>query len=189
MKRSMVVALIAVVVAGFQAMAQDMRWTTRVQEKVNQGRGGPGGGRGGGGRGMAPGMQGQEATKEKTVTVLMRMSKTSVDGKEFIAFKHAPLKDQLEEDIAAVSIPWTDKDDLTENLKTTLAEMKRPGATASERKQVYKSGDGNFSVRSIRESDNKSAEVTIKNVKGKDTVFTLPLQQVEVFYNQLRSMK
>jgi len=186
MKSLTQVTLIAILTcAGITATAQDMRWTTRVTEPVQQGRGGSG--RGGGGRGGG-GMMPPEV-REKTVTILMKMTKVSVDGKESIVFKHAPInKDQRDEDIARTSIPWADKDDLVEKLKTTLTEMKRPG-TAEERKQVYKDANGNFVIKSIREGNTKNMEITIKNEAGKSTDFTLPQQQVEVFYNQLRNMR
>ncbi|MCL2105131.1 MAG: hypothetical protein FWH21_08805, partial [Kiritimatiellaeota bacterium] len=164
--------------------AQAMRWTRGVGDPAQ--RGGGGGGRGGGGRGG--GMM-QPEVREKTVTVIMKMTKASVDGKESITFKHAPInKDQRDEDIARTSIPWADKDDLVEKLKTTLTEMKRPG-TVEERKQVYKDANGNFVIKSIREGNTKNMEISITNEAGKSTDFTLSQQQVEVFYNQLRNMK
>jgi len=174
-----------ITLAGIAATAQDMRWTTKVTETVQQGRGG--GGRGGGGRGG--GGQQNEAPREKTVTVLMKMTKVSMgEDKDVITFKHAPLKDQADADVAKASIPWADKDDLVEKLKTTIAEMKRPGTT-EERKQVYANGDSSFVIRSIREGNTKNAEVTIKNEAGKSTDFTLTPQEVEVLHSRLRSMK
>jgi len=176
--------------AGIAATAQDMRWTTKVTETVQQGGRG-GGGRGGGGRGG--GGQQNEVTREKTVTVLMKMSKVSLgDGKDVVSFKHTPLKDQAEADAAHATIPWDDKDKLLEALKTTLAEMKRPG-TAEERKQVYANGDSTFAIKSVREGNTKNVVVTMKYESGKEaaksTDFTLPLQEVEVFFNRLRNMK
>ena len=169
--------LAGIILADLQAMAQDMRWTTRVTETVKVG-----GGRRGG--------PANEVTREKTVTVNMKMSKASVDGKEVLSFKHSQIKDQPDADAARAEIPWSDKDTLTEALKTTISEMKRPtAAQQSDRKQIYKNGDGSFVVKSIFEGHNRSMEVSIKNEGGKNTDFTLSPQQVEVFFNLLRNMK
>ena len=180
MKRLVCVVFVAAVVfAGMYAEAQDMRWTTKVTEVIPQ-RGGRGG-RGGG-------QQQPEQTREKTVTVIMRMSKSTVDGAEVLSFKHSQIKDQREEDAARAEIPWSDKEALTEGLKTAIADMKRPGQQ-SERKQVYKSADGGFAAKCILEGHSKSMEVTLQNAKKNNVDFTLPQQQVEVFFNLLRNMK
>jgi len=162
------------------AEAQDMRWTTQVTETVNQGRGG--GGRGGG---RAPA---QEVTRDKTVTVIMRMTKSTVDGQEVITFRHSSIKDQRDEDAARAEIPWADKDTLLEGLKTTIADMKRPN-TGQQRNQFYRSQDGGFVARSIIDGHKKSVEVTLRSARGNNVDFTLPLQQVEVFFNLLRNMR
>jgi hypothetical protein len=39
------------------------------------------------------------------------------------------------------------------------------------------------------EGHNKTMEVTLQNTKKANVDFTLPQQQVEVFYNALRTMK
>jgi len=161
------------------AEAQDMRWTTRVTETVQQ--------RGGGRRGGPPP---PEQTRVKTVTVIMKMSKATVDGKEVLSFRPSPIKDQSEEDAARAEIPWSDKDTLTEALKTAIADMKKPSTgQQSERKQVYKSADGGLILKCILEGHNKSLEVTLQNAKKNNVDFTLPQQQVEVFFNLLRNMK
>jgi len=163
------------------AEAQDMRWTTQVSETVQQ--------RGGGGRGGRGGMQQQpEQTRKKTVTVIMKMSKGSMDGTEILTFKPSAIKDQSEEDAARAEIPWSDKEALMEALKTSIADMKRPGQQ-SDRKQVYKSGDGGFILRCILDGHNKSMEVTLQNAKKANIDFTLSPQQAEVFYNLLRTMR
>jgi len=179
MKRlAFVVFVAAIVFAGMYAEAQDMRWTTRVTEVVQQ-RGGR--------RGDPPP---PEVTREKTVTVIMKVSKTTVDGTEVLSFKHSPIKDQRDEDAGKAELPWADKDTLTEALKTAIADMKRPStAQQSERKQVYKSADGGFIAKCILEGHRKSMEITLLNGKGNNVDFALPQQQVEVFYNVLRTMK
>lgn len=184
MKRvALAVVIAAVIFVDIQAMAQDMRWTTKVTEVVNQGRGGGRGGRGGG-------QQQPEVTREKVVTVIMKVGKATVDGKEILSFKHAAIKDQRDEDAGKAELPWSEKDTLTEALKTALADMKRPSTTqAKERKQVYKSPDGSFVAKCIVEGHSKSMEVTLQNAKKANVDFTLPQQQVEVFYNSLRTMK
>jgi len=183
MKRLAFVTVVAAVVfTGMYAEAQDMRWTTRVTEAVQQ-RGGGRGGRGGG-------QQQPEQTRVKTVTVIMKMSKSTVDGKEVLSFKPSPIKDQSEEDAAKAEVPWADKDKLTEALKTAIADMKKPSmGPQSERKQVYKSADGGFTATCILEGHSKSMEVTLQNAKKANVDFTLPQQQVEVFFNLLRNMK
>jgi len=173
---AMIVA--AIIFMGMQAAAQDMRWTTQVTEVIPQ-RGGRRGG-----------PQPADVTRVKTVTVIMKATKTTVDGTEVLLFKHSPIKDQSEEDAAKAEIPWSEKEALTEALKTVLADMKKPSTgQQSERKQVYKSPDGSLVVKGIFEGHSKSVEVTLQNAKKANVDFTLPLQQVEVFFRLLRNMK
>jgi len=178
MKRlGFVVFVAAIIFTGMYAEAQDMRWTTRVTEVIQQ-------------RGRRGGPPPPEQTREKTVTVIMKVSKTTVDGTEVLSFKHSPIKDQRDEDAGKAELPWSEKDALTEALKTTIADMKKPSTgQQSERKQVYKSPDGSFIAKGIFEGHSKSMEVTLQNAKKNNVDFTLPPQQAEVFFNLLRTMR
>ena len=185
MKRIVAVAAIAALTC-MHALAQDMRWPVRVTEVVqtNQGRGGRGG-RGGGMQNPAP-----EETKEKMATVLVKISKSVVDGDAFIMLKHQPpTRGKTGGETTQASIPFADREKLMDALKEAIADLKKPtSANTSESKEAYANGDKSFRAVTIRDGHKKHMEVTFR-ASGDPTVFEVPQQQVELFLNLLKNMK
>ncbi|MCL1919808.1 MAG: hypothetical protein FWG50_01830 [Kiritimatiellaeota bacterium] len=184
--RRLLVAIGVVTLAAFTSLAQDMRWPLRTTEAraAAQGRGGRGG------RGM-PAQPVPEETRERLSNVLVKMTKVVVGGGEdIITFKHTtPTRGTSASDTSQVSIPFADKDKLLEGLKEGIADLKKPTKTnESESKRIYADGGNKFTATVIRDGHKKHMEVIFKE-GNEPSVFELPPQQVEVFYNALRNMK
>jgi len=185
MNKIIAVAVIAAL-AGLHTLAQDMRWPMKTVETINQARGGRGG------RGGAPAPDPANAvTRDRLANVIVKLSKTNLGvGNEVITLKHAPpVRGTTSGDLKEVTIPFADKEKLMDGLKETLADFKKmTSATTSDRKEIYANPSGTFKAVTIRDGHKKFLEVTFKDAND-PTLFELPQQQVELFFNLLKNLK
>ena len=130
-----------------------------------------------------------EKTREKMVTVLVKMGKVTVDSEVLISFKPTPPRDKTSSDVTQVTIPFADKDKLVEALKDSISDLRKPTkANESESKKIYSDAAGKLTATVFRDGHKKHLLVVFKDT-GDPSVFEVPIQQVEVFYNALRNIK
>ena len=186
MKKLQVAIFAVVMLAALTSVAQDMSWPMRTTETVSTA---PAGGRGG--RRGGPMMQNNapEQTRERMVTVLVKMIKVTGGEVDIISFKPTPPRGKSPTDVTQVSIPFADKETLTEALKKTIADLKKPTkANESEIRKIYADSAGKFTATLKRDGHKKHLEVIFKDGNAPN-VFELSIQQVEVFHNALRNIK
>ena len=191
MPKKQIAILAALTLAALTSAAQDLRWPMRTTETIASPAG-----RGGRGRG-APMMQNPapEQTRERMATVLVKMGKVTIDDNAVISFKPTPPRGKTSSDVTQATIPFADKEKLVEALKESISDLKKPTkANESESKKIYSDAAGKFTAVTIRDGHKKHLEVTLRDAAApKDgagpSVFEVPIQQVEFFYNALRNIK